>query len=50
VQQLRKEVEKEMIIQNIAELTSEVGLEGVNENSVEDVLQSHGESLTIDEL
>jgi hypothetical protein len=25
-------------------------LEGVNENSVEDVLQSHGESLTIDEL
>jgi hypothetical protein len=45
-----KEVEKEMIIQNIPELTSEVGLEGVNENSVEDLLQSHGESLTIDEL
>jgi hypothetical protein len=38
------------MIQNIPELTSEVGLEGVNENSVEDLLQSHGESLTINEF
>jgi hypothetical protein len=46
MQQLGKEVEEEMINQNIPKLTSE----GVNEKSVEDVLQSHGESLTIDEL
>jgi hypothetical protein len=45
-----QEIEEEMIIQNIPKVTSEVGLEGVNEDSVEDVeelLQSHGEILTI---
>lgn len=39
-----EEVEEEMIIQNIPKLTSEVGLEGVNEDSVEELLQSHGEN------
>jgi len=46
----REEVEEEINIQNIPKLTSEVGLEGVNEESIEELLQSHGESLTNDEL
>jgi hypothetical protein len=36
-------VEEEIVIQNIPKLTSEVGLEGVNEDSIEELLQSHGE-------
>jgi len=45
-----EEVEEEIIIQNVPKLTSEVGLKGVNEDSIEDLQQSHGESVTNDEL
>ena len=39
-----EEVKEEMVIQNFVELANEVGLEGVNEDDVEDLLQSHGKS------
>jgi hypothetical protein len=44
-----EEVERETVI-NIVELASEAGLEGVNADDVKELLQSHGESLTNDEL
>jgi len=46
----RWEEVEEIVIQNIPKLTSEVGLKGVNEDSFEELLQSHVESLTSDEL
>jgi len=46
----REEVEEEIVIQNIPKLTSEVGLKGVNEDSIEELQQSHGEGVTNDEL
>jgi hypothetical protein len=39
-----------MVIHNIVELASEAGLEGVNKDNIEELLQSHGKSLTNDEL
>jgi hypothetical protein len=45
-----EEVQKEMVIQNIVKLANEAGLEGVNEGNVEELLQSHGKSLTHGEL
>jgi hypothetical protein len=43
-------VEEESVVQNIVELASEAGLEDVNDDDVEEWLQSHGESLINDEL
>jgi Mg/Co/Ni transporter MgtE len=45
-----EDYEEETVIHKIVELTSEAGLEGVNEDDVEELLQSHGESLINDEL
>jgi hypothetical protein len=42
------EVEEETVIQDTAELVNEEGLEGVNVDSVEELLQSGGERLTND--
>jgi hypothetical protein len=39
-----------MVIHNIVELAGESGLQGVNEGDFEELLQSHGESLTNGEL
>jgi hypothetical protein len=41
---------EETVIQNIVKLASEARLEGVNEDDVQELLQSHGESLTNDKL
>jgi hypothetical protein len=38
------EVQEEMVIQNFVELASEVRLDSVNKDEVEELLQSHGKS------
>jgi hypothetical protein len=43
-------VEEESVIQNIVELANQSGLEGVNDDDVEELPQSHGESLSNDKL
>jgi hypothetical protein len=45
-----EEVEEETVIQNTVELVNEEGLEGVNEGSVEKLLQSGDERFTNDEI
>ena len=39
-----EEVQEEMVIHNFVELANEIGLDGVNKNDVEELLQSHGKS------
>jgi hypothetical protein len=39
-----EEVQEEMVIQNFMELANEVGLDGVNKDDIEELLQSHGKS------
>jgi hypothetical protein len=43
-------VEEESVIQNIVKLANEAGLEDVNDDDVEELLQFHGEHLSNDEL
>jgi tRNA splicing endonuclease len=43
-------VEEESVLQNIVELADEAELEDVNDDYVEELLQSHGESLSNYEL
>jgi len=50
MQQHGRKLKRKSVIQNIPKLTREVGLEGVNEDIIVELLQSHGESLTNDEL
>lgn len=45
-----EDVDDETVIHNIVETSSEAGLKGVVEDDAEELLQSHGESLTKDEL
>jgi hypothetical protein len=45
-----EEVEEETIIHNIVKLASEAELDGVNEDDVQELPQSHGASLANDEL
>jgi hypothetical protein len=45
-----EDVEEETVIHNTVELANEAGWEGVNDGDVEELLQSHGKSLTNDEF
>lgn len=41
---------KRSMNQNLVELANVAGLEGINEDDAEELLQSHGKSLTNEEL
>jgi hypothetical protein len=43
-------VEEESVIRNIVKLANETRLEDVNDDDAEELLQSHGEGLSNDEL
>jgi len=46
----REEVEEEIVITNTVELANVEGMESVNEDSDEELLQSHGDRLAKDEI
>jgi hypothetical protein len=46
----RKLKTKQSLNQNLVELTTEAGLESINEDGVEKLLQAYGKSLTNDKL